>query len=370
MVAVWGAGAVSVLECVEQWDLPFDPCPRCMVLSALSLLTCIAVLFALCRVFILTRRVASYQTFVLTTASLQALCLVFLNFLYAKLILFIITEFLKVTTLLAVSLFFSTSALRMLQKDALRRWVAFPFFFLVGVGLMGLMGVAIYYVQSHRDECRDIPLLVFSSTQGFLALSLCCTTGFVFHSLHSPRRAHDTTFSHDYKIRHTRPMATLSTIYGFAALVGITFRTCLYFASSSDDITGETCRTFLRERKSWFMWVSMIYTIIDLLLPLWSLVWYFQRTVKESTYTSSSKMEYVWQSHNEEASEVDSTENGNGVQQPFLYSSSYVPPTQSSKSYPTWSAGITPYQTYRVEADTSEDDAGQDTEYTDLDSWQ
>lgn len=34
----------------------------------------------------------------------------------------------------------------------------------------------------------------------------------------------------------------------------------------------------------------MVFIIIDLLLPLWTLVWYFQRTVKESTYTSSSKM--------------------------------------------------------------------------------
>jgi hypothetical protein len=88
----------------------------------------------------------------------------------------------------------------------------------------------------------------------------------------------------------------------------------------------------------------------------------------------------VWQSHVEE-SEVPDADSSKSSTQSFLPGRpchSTVSPikgtayhvtsiAQSPKPYPTWSAGTTPYQTYRVDAsDVSEDDVGQDTDYTDL----
>lgn len=54
------------------------------------------------------------------------------------------------------------------------------------------------------------------------------------------------TYSYEYQIRHTRPMATLATIYGFSALTDLIFRVFLYLAPSPDpDGTGNQCHNLL-----------------------------------------------------------------------------------------------------------------------------
>lgn len=85
---------------------------------------------------------------------------------------------------------------------------------------------------------QDVPLLVFSVLHFFLALCLCLTALFVFKALKSP----NTRLSHEYKIRHTRPMATLATIYGFSALTNLLFRIFLFVRSPE---AKDTCHELL-----------------------------------------------------------------------------------------------------------------------------
>eukprot|EP01126_Amoeba_proteus_P056027 TRINITY_DN6999_c0_g1_i5.p1 TRINITY_DN6999_c0_g1~~TRINITY_DN6999_c0_g1_i5.p1 ORF type:complete len:290 (+),score=8.79 TRINITY_DN6999_c0_g1_i5:315-1184(+) len=173
--------------------------------------------------------------------------------------------------------------------------------------MLSIAGYSFYFISINKDECRDIPFLLFAVI--FFGISLFFSiSSFVIFQMSKGNHSNDTisaqnlgnleismnkgkqkkrnpiSISSKYKVRHTRPMLIINIIYFISTLFNLVFRGSLFGLA---DPGSTQCRATLKTMH-WFTWFSMVFRFIDLFFPLWVLIWYFHRTVRPKNSSNSN----------------------------------------------------------------------------------
>eukprot|EP01128_Nolandella_sp_AFSM9_P009649 TRINITY_DN6283_c0_g1_i1.p1 TRINITY_DN6283_c0_g1~~TRINITY_DN6283_c0_g1_i1.p1 ORF type:complete len:392 (-),score=55.93 TRINITY_DN6283_c0_g1_i1:52-1140(-) len=267
---MWEVESYSLWDCTQDEWIP-TLCIRSLTFVAVASLTMIALLLSIYRLHKLSKSCMSYQLGVLYCALLQAGMLLSFYGYASWSFLHLGAEYLKLATFQIFGYFFSRSAVRLVQRRELRKQVVVPLsiiIFLIATALGVLSLLPSYAAQG----CRSVPWVAFSALQFLFATLFCVVTLIILRNL-STRNSVSTSFRN----RFTRPLATLALIYGFVSLGTLLFRVYLYISTMSQSMT---CVTLLSQQPAWFVWTAMIFTFIDLVVPLWALIWYFWETVR------------------------------------------------------------------------------------------
>jgi len=87
-------------------------------------------------------------------------------------------------------------------------------------------------------------------------------------------------------VRHTRPLTVVLFIYSLCAIANLGFQIYLFLVT----VGNESCHQVLIEQQpvqQWLFWCYPIMRQIDLLVPLWAILWYFFATVVKRKRTNT-----------------------------------------------------------------------------------
>lgn len=74
-------------------------------------------------------------------------------------------------------------------------------------------------------------------------------------------------------------MTILTVVYGFISTVTLVSRSYFFFQAAQSDMP---CASVVAGQPEWMVWGTTIYYFVDLSLPIWLLIWYFNVTVRPS----------------------------------------------------------------------------------------
>jgi len=224
---------------------------------------------------VITKKKLSYQVGVLLVAFAHSIVNIVMYVFISRLEVSLLVEFTKSLVLLAIGSFFASSAVRMLGWKTKAKFVGYPITVLVFGTLVGCLIWSYFYTPTHKDgECSDIPLLIVSLIHLSLSWTFAIVSAYLVFLLRDRRGSAMLSMSSEYKARHKKPMATLACVYAFSATVNAVTRIYLMIVS-----TGGCKPAFDATDPAW-IWVATFYRIIDIFVPLWTLLWYFVHTVK------------------------------------------------------------------------------------------
>jgi len=267
---------------------------------------------------------------VLIWAFLQCVAQTVFYFFAHNLIMALIVEFFKIAILLAICFFFQSSAVRMIGwKSPSRRYLMIPVLILL-TGLFG--GLLIWEYFYNSDECRDVPAFIFSIFHVILSILFAAVSCLLVFLLQSGKQT--TVTSSEYKARHKKPMATLACVFCFSASINTASRIYLFASTVNSEVL---CASVLNIEDPLWVWFATFFRIIDLYLPVWSLMWYFIYTVKKHSRRTTPEDVYQFEDHDSDrSSDSGAFSSQKYNQQPF--------------------AANSPYKTYRSAINHSDDD--------------
>eukprot|EP01124_Arcella_intermedia_P032423 TRINITY_DN7560_c0_g1_i3.p1 TRINITY_DN7560_c0_g1~~TRINITY_DN7560_c0_g1_i3.p1 ORF type:complete len:345 (-),score=23.77 TRINITY_DN7560_c0_g1_i3:98-1132(-) len=329
----------SFVGCVwGSWDIL---CPLVCVMFGLTILTTLAVIAATCRIGILTKRKLSHQMSIHYCVLFQSLVLLVYYSIYDEHWVRSLFELLKISTFVMVGYFFTRSAfrLRVLPPAFSERCIygGFFFFFFFVVVNTALMVYWGYSPKSPYYGCRNIGRITLAGSQFVFALFFGIISFLIFQLLKTVdpsdttsaypsttiNATEKTRISSSFIMKHTRPLQIVLVIYTWCSISNLVVQIYLNYESDAN----ESCHSVLlrqHEIHEWFFWLYPIIRQIDLIVPLWAILWYFLQTVQKTD-----------------------TKAING-DTPFLKpSSSYYsipPPTTKYRSYETTPAPSNPSQ--------------------------
>jgi hypothetical protein len=194
-------------------------------------------------------------------------------------------EFSKLSTFMVVGYFFTLSShkLGLLPRLFNQKIIAigFSFFFALIVTITILM---IYwsYTSGPWAGCRNLARVLFATAQFIFALFFGIVSFLLVQLAYGT--SGDKAISLNIIIRHTRPLTIVLVIYSFCAVSNLAFQILLFLFTENN----EPCHTVLENLNISSPWIEWLYPIIrqiDLLVPLWAILWYF--------YTTTEKKESV-----------------------------------------------------------------------------
>jgi len=179
-------------------------------------------------------------------------------------------EFFQVTSFGLVAYIFSFSTIRQYNRTRESRRPLVISFVIYYVIVVVTFGFAVFPDFLNKN-CSNIPWLALSVEQFFFAFLFAVLALIILRML--------STHKIQATKHHTQPLLTMVIIYAFISGVSLLFRIFLYFTR---DIV---CIGTLDARpENWQGWLFLLYRIIDLHLPIWSILWYCYKTVVPKDY--------------------------------------------------------------------------------------
>jgi len=84
------------------------------------------------------------------------------------------------------------------------------------------------------------------------------------------------TLSHSFLKRHVGPVKAMVMVHVVSQAITVVFRVYVYVQAT----IGETaCSEIFHHGKSWYIWMMMVYRLIDVVIPQWAILGYFYKTV-------------------------------------------------------------------------------------------
>eukprot|EP01125_Pyxidicula_operculata_P020880 TRINITY_DN7847_c0_g1_i1.p1 TRINITY_DN7847_c0_g1~~TRINITY_DN7847_c0_g1_i1.p1 ORF type:complete len:358 (+),score=41.77 TRINITY_DN7847_c0_g1_i1:53-1126(+) len=245
-------------------------CIRTCILIAIAALSLFSVLFSSMRVVRISKQKISYPLAILYSMTLFCLTILCYHSFASYRWLHLVIEFLKITAFGCVSFFFSYSAVRLYNiTDRAKRplMITFALYYVLVIICFGFAVHPNFIVLG----CSNLPWVLFSVAQFLFALLFGVVSVLILRMM-----ARKTTISNSFKVKHTRPLIALVLTYGFISTTTLIFRVYVYIES----MDGVDCNSIISDQSDYFIWLFMLYTIVDMFLPVWAIIWYFLQTVQ------------------------------------------------------------------------------------------
>jgi len=245
-------------------------------MAGLSLVTLVMVVISTVRLAKLTKKkcyIISFQLCIHYTVFVQTLALLVYFTVFDDFVLHTAYEYAKLATFIIVGFFFTLSAhrFRLLPECISKRAViaGFIFFFL-------FVTCESFLVWKIGDNCSNVGRLVFAAAQ-FVFAGFFGMVSFLILRTVKRGPSHRKTVSQSFMIRHTRPLTIVLIIYTWTSTVNVGLQIFLYMVTKD----GESCHSVVQRQPEQIKISYPIFKQIDLLVPLWAILWYFYITRKK-----------------------------------------------------------------------------------------
>jgi len=251
------------------------------VMLGITIITFIFVVLSTLRIIKIVKNYFSYPTNIHYCILLQLLGLLIYYSFYDSFWLRALMELFKLSTFMIVGFFFTLSShkLGILPKFLNQNFIfiGFIFFFLIIVGITVLM---IYwsYTVGPFSGCKNLARLLFATAQFIFALFFGIVSFLFLQMAHGIPG--DKAISQNIIIRHTRPLTIVLVIYSFCAVSNLAFQILLFLFTENN----EPCHTVLENMDLSSPWIEWLYPVIrqiDMIVPLWTILWYFYATTEK-----------------------------------------------------------------------------------------
>eukprot|EP01126_Amoeba_proteus_P041994 TRINITY_DN4542_c0_g1_i1.p1 TRINITY_DN4542_c0_g1~~TRINITY_DN4542_c0_g1_i1.p1 ORF type:complete len:217 (+),score=24.40 TRINITY_DN4542_c0_g1_i1:983-1633(+) len=157
-------------------------------------------------------------------------------------------------------------------------------FVLMYLPILITYAMANYFYYGKGIACRNVPRVVFAGLEFFTTLVFSLISFVTLQSVEQQEQW-GLVVSDSYMSRYTRPMVVVNILYAFSAITNLCVRVWTFWVVSDDN---SSCSSVLGQSEAWVVDTYPIYMIISLIIPPWSLFWYFFITVVQQRAISFS----------------------------------------------------------------------------------
>lgn len=199
--------------------------------------------------------------------------------------LYLTFEFLKITVLFGITSYFSLSLLRFhICPECITQSVTFFGLFAIYLPCIVTYVLSIYYHV--QNGCGDLSRVILASFEVFTSLAFCIETFLILNKVE--RRA---SVSGSYMVKHVVQMAIIMVVFCFSCVANLTIRAYIYYIATQNGICSTQKITSL---ESWEIWVYLVFSVLEIVVPTWTLYWYFYATFnnpikRKSTFETSQE---------------------------------------------------------------------------------
>jgi len=184
--------------------------------------------------------------------------------------LYLSFEFIKITVLFVITAYFSLSLLRFhICPECITQSVTFFGLFAIYLPCVVTFILAVYQ-SSIQNGCGDLSKVIMASFEAFTSVAFCIEALLILNKVE--RRA---SVSGSYMVKHVVQVAIIMVVFSFSCVANLILRSYVYYVSQQNNLCSSANMGNL---EVWEIWIYLIFNVLEIIVPTWTLYWYFYAT--------------------------------------------------------------------------------------------